>query len=88
MSDRHRLEPGQSRTFTTRPVGLNTFLSLRGGEGESKAVWKVELCCKPENNVTLEAEEPRRIDISAAAGALVTVRNAGFYAIEAWTDYV
>jgi hypothetical protein len=87
MSDRYTLQPGGAHTFLTRPVGLSTNLFLRGGAGDSVAIWHIELCCKPDNHVALEGEEPRAVNISEAAGALVSVRNGGFNSIEVWTDY-
>jgi hypothetical protein len=88
MSHEHKLKVGQSAVFSTRPVGLHTTLFLRGGEGgESQATYHIELCCQHDHTIKLEDREPKKVDISRAAGALVTVRNSGFREMTAWTDY-
>lgn len=87
MTDRTTLNVGGVKTYATRPVGLNTALFLEAGQHDSEVVWHIELCCKDDNKVMLEPGEQRRIDISGAAGALVTVRNTGWSDFSCWTDY-
>jgi hypothetical protein len=90
MSDRIDLEPGKSVLFTTRPAGQYTTLFVipsptDPGASLATFLWHIELCCQPdhvERGVT-------QVDISAAAGALVTVKNIqSSGTIQAWTDYI
>lgn len=83
----HVLKPGESKVFSTRPVGLTTYLFLQGGKHDSECIWHVELCCQDEHVETILPHDQRRLDISKAAGALVTVRNDGWADFTAWTDY-
>lgn len=88
MSDTFTIGKGQSRGFTTRATGLKTTLFLQGGtDGSSKATWHIEMCCYSDNDVNMLQGQPLTVDISSAAGALVTVRNTGFVDFKAWTDY-
>ncbi|GAB3380054.1 hypothetical protein [Lysobacter fragariae] len=87
MSGHHKLEPGGVATFSTRPVGLSTKLFIEGGDHDSEAVWHIELCCKPDNTLVVDPKSQTTIDVSAAAGALVSVRNDGWASFTTWTDY-
>jgi hypothetical protein len=87
MSGQKTLDPGAVAVFSTRPVGLTTKLFLEGGEHDSEALWHIELCCRPENKVVIDPNAQITVDISSAAGALVTVRNEGWASFKAWTDY-
>jgi hypothetical protein len=87
MSSQSTLKPGGVATYSTRPVGLNTYLFVKAGTGDSQLTWHIELCCKDDNVVSLEADQPKKIDVSSAAGALVSARNSGFNDITTWTDY-
>lgn len=87
MSSHKELEPGGVATFSSRPVGLSTKLFLEGGDHDSEAVWHIELCCQDDHAVVIDPKSQHVIDISSAAGALVTVRNDGWSKFTAWTDY-
>lgn len=89
-SSRRDLDPGQSTLFTTRPVGLQTSLFAIPTPPDPSAplptfTWHIELCCQ-DDHVEQGVDS---VDISAAAGALVTVCNIQAQgAIEVWTDYI
>lgn len=88
MSAQIKFNPGWTQAFITRPTGLVTYLFVQcSDKGDSTIAWHIELCCQPDNTVSLEAGEPKRINISSAQGAVVTVRNTGFNDITVWTDY-
>jgi hypothetical protein len=87
MTGHRKLEPGGVTVFSTRPVGLTTKLFLECGEHDSEALWQIELCCKPEHKIVLSPKDQLSVDISSAAGALVTVRNEGWASFTTWTDY-
>lgn len=88
MTNRTDLDPGQSIVYATKPTGLRTQLFMQcGDEGASQLTWHIELCCQSPRDIKLEAGEPKSVDISEAAGALVTVTNTGYYKIKVWTDY-
>lgn len=89
MSNRYVLNPGQSSCFTTRPVGMSTILFSIPFPPDPNApapeiVWHIELCCQPDRLATGISH-----NISAAAGALVTVRNRqSLGQIQVFTDYI
>lgn len=93
MSDKLTLAVGGSHAYSTRATGLNTWLSIESHQDDDKswlpgsAVWHIELCCQDDHSVTVKEHELQKINISGAAGALVTVRNEGDTAIDCWTDY-
>ena len=87
MSSRRDLAPGGHALFSTRPVGLATSLFIQAGEHDSEAIWHIELCCQPDRPIPLGPNEQLRIDISAGAGALVSIRNTGWASFTTWTDY-
>lgn len=87
MGGKTTLKEGNVVTYSTRPVGLSTTLFLEGGQHDGEAVWHIELCCKDDNKVLLEPGEQKKVNISEAAGALVTVRNTGWSEFSCWTDY-
>jgi hypothetical protein len=72
--------------FTTRPAGMTTMLAVipfpTDPAGSATVRWHIELCCQPDHMADLGWT-----DISAAAGALVTVTAIGGGA-EVWTDYI
>lgn len=88
-SSRRNLAPGQSTVFTTRPVGLTTRLFVipwppAPGSPLVRFSWHIELCCQDDR-----VENLPEVNISAAAGALVTVRNLnGAGDAQVWTDYI
>jgi hypothetical protein len=75
--------------FTTRPVGMTTILNAIAWPLDPNAPtphigWHIELCCQSWRDAV-----SMRVDISAAAGALVTVRNRQTIgAIQVFTDYI
>jgi hypothetical protein len=90
MSSRRTLNPGQSTVFTTRPVGLSTRLFVIPTPPNPNTPliifsWHIELCCQDDH-----VERGRiDVDISSAAGALVTVRNLELaQTAEVFTDYI
>lgn len=87
MSGHHTLDPGGVATFSSRPVGLATKLFIEGGEHDSIAVWHIELCCQPDHQIDVDPKSQHSVDISSAAGALVSVRNDGWASFTTWTDY-
>ena len=87
MGSKTTLQEGNTESYWTRPVGMNTALFLQAGEHDAEATWRIELCCKDDNKVELAPGEQRKINISEAAGALVTVRNTGWAEFSCWTDY-
>lgn len=90
MSSHRNLNPGESTVFTTRPVGLQTRLFVIPTPPNPNVPladfsWHIELCCQSDH----VERSAFSVDISAAAGALVTVRNIqGQGAEEVWTDYI
>ncbi len=90
-SSKRIIGPGQSTVFTTRPVGESTKLFLapwpyNPDGGLPPITWHIELCCQHDRPAT-SAE----INISAAAGALVSVHNSAHGNggdAEVWTDYI
>lgn len=89
------LRVGESKVFITRPIGMTTILFVRSTEGGFTRVfdfvqWHIELCCQNWRDVPLFGLAQRRIDISSARGALVTVKNpiGMSQSILVWTDYV
>lgn len=88
MTGHTTLKPGGTVVYSTRPVGLETHLFAQCSDaGPSVLGWHYELCCKPLKTKSLEKGEPTEVDLSGAAGALVTVSNQGFNNITVWTDY-
>jgi hypothetical protein len=89
MSNPIWFRPGDTAVYTTRPVGLSTFLFVNpvAYPAQTQVSWHIELCCKPEHLVTTVYDEIT-VNISEAAGALVTVRNRGSVACQIWTDYI
>lgn len=87
MSKKMKLEPGGTHNFWTRPVGMTTYLFFEADAHDSEAIWHIELCCQPDHKLTLDPMAQKKIDISSAAGALVTVRNDGWAPFSCWSDY-
>ncbi len=87
MGKRTTLKEGNVESYSTRPVGLNTALFLEAGAHDAEAIWHIELCCKEDNVINLEPGEQRKLNISEAAGAMVSVRNSGWSDFSCWTDY-
>ena len=81
------LGPGDTKSFWTRPVGLTTYLFFETQDHDCEAIWHIELCCQEDHTLALNPNEQRKIDISSAAGALVTVRNEGWASFSCWSDY-
>ncbi|QYR20276.1 hypothetical protein KZ483_20960 [Paenibacillus sp. sptzw28] len=93
MSDKHKLNGGGHQAFSTRPVGLSTYLTVQSYIDENNhsnsidSLWHIELCCQHDHQVSLGPGEIKKIDVSDAKGALITVRNEGAWPIVVWTDY-
>lgn len=89
MSSRRNLAPGQSTVFSTRPVGLSTRLFVIPWPPDPASsfvrfTWHIELCCQDDHVESGVVS----VDISSAAGALVTVRNIqAIGSAQVWTDY-
>lgn len=88
------LQPGGSIVYSTKPVGLKTYLYAKphnaGVEGEIS--YHVELCCHDTHVVKVDPEDAQtygfvKVDLSDAAGALVTVNNTGWSPVDVHTDY-
>lgn len=88
------LQPGGSIVYSTKPVGLKTYLYAKphnpGIEGEIS--YHVELCCHDTHVVKVDPEDVQtygfvKVDLSEAAGALVTVNNTGWSPVDVHTDY-
>ncbi|MFD1952983.1 hypothetical protein ACFSL6_02030 [Paenibacillus thailandensis] len=93
MSDQYKLNGGQQHVFSTRPVGLSTYLTIESyiddnnHSNPTESLWHIELCCQHDHNVSLDPGATTKIDVSEAKGALITVRNEGSWPILVWTDY-
>jgi len=94
MTDKKKIDVGQSIAYSTRPAGLNTYLLLEiyadenGVSSAAEATWHIELCCQNDHPVIIDDEHASyKIDVSAAAGALMTVRNTSNWPFYCWTDY-
>jgi hypothetical protein len=93
MSDQHKLNGGQNQVFSTRPVGLTTYLTVQSfiddnnHSNATESLWHIELCCQDDHTVKLGPGGLQKIDVSEAKGALITVRNEGPWPILVWTDY-
>lgn len=88
------LQPGGSIVYSTKPVGLKTYLYAKphdaGVEGEIS--YHVELCCHDTHVVKIDPNDVQtygfvKVDLSDAAGALVTVNNTGWSSVDVHTDY-
>lgn len=86
------LRPGETAVYTTRPVRMTTklFVSVVSSAPAFHLGWHIELCCEPWRIVPLTGQVKQTIDISIAAGALVTVKNLPHNqgTILVWTDYI
>lgn len=88
------LQTGGSIVYSTKPVGLKTYLYAKphnpGEEGEIS--YHVELCCHDTHVVKIDPNDVQtlgfvKVDLSDAAGALVTVNNTGWSPVDVHTDY-
>jgi hypothetical protein len=93
MTERKKFDRGFAMDYTTRPVGLTTYHLIepyfeKDVSGDTTCTWHIELCGQHDHDEKITADDStHRVDISAAAGALVTVRNTGGWPFYAWTDY-
>lgn len=94
MTDRKRFDQGYGTSFSTRPVGMTTYLLVQPYFDENKVsgrttcTWHIELCGYNDVDQPVTGNDTTiRIDISAAAGGMVNVRNTGGWPFWAWTDY-
>jgi hypothetical protein len=95
MSTKTKFEEGYAMTFSTRPAGLSTYLLIqpyfddKGVGDDTTCTWHIELCKQQDQDVAVKTSDAstQKIDISAAAGAFVSVRNTGGWPFTAWTDY-
>jgi hypothetical protein len=93
MTEKKKYDVGFGLSYSTRPVGLKTYLLIQpyfegGVSGDTTCTWHIELCSQPHHDEKVTKDtETLRVDISGAAGALVNVRNTGGWPFYAWTDY-
>jgi hypothetical protein len=97
MSQKWKVNEGQSWTYTTRPLGMTegkTWLMLqpyfdeKGVSGDTQCTWHVELSNFPDHSVDITSKtETLKINIGDSPGALVSIRNTGGWPFYAWTDY-
>jgi hypothetical protein len=94
MTERKKLDRGSGITYSTRIVGQKTYLLIepwfdeKNMSGNTTCAWHIELCNQPTHDEQIKPDDStKRIDISGAAGALVSVRNSGGWPFYAWTDY-
>jgi hypothetical protein len=66
---------------------LTTYLFLEAQDHDCEALWHIELCCQDDHRLSLDPKEQVKIDVSSAAGAIVTVRNEGWTSFYCWSDY-
>lgn len=88
------LQQGQSIVYSTKPVGLKTYLYAKphNKDAEGEISYHVELCCHDTHVVKVDPDDAQtagfvKVDISDAAGALVTVNNTGWSPVDVHTDY-
>lgn len=94
MSGKNQFAVGDAIVYATRPVGLTTYLLVqpylddKGVGDETTCTWHIELCNEGDHDQPVTSDDDTiRVDLSAAAGALVSVRNTGGWPFYAWTDY-
>jgi len=94
MSESQKFNVGYGTAFSTRPVGMTTYLLVqpyrddKGVSDDTTCTWHIELCKQKDHDQAVSPDDDTiKIDISAAAGALVSVRNTGGWPFNAWTDY-
>jgi hypothetical protein len=93
MTERKKYDRGSGITYSTRIAGQKTYLMIEpyfesGVSGDTICSWHIELCNQPTHDEKVTKDtETLRIDISGAAGALVSTRNSGGWPFYAWTDY-
>jgi len=88
MKDHKSLEPGESVSFTTRPVGMKTTLFMKNvGKGDGKITVKPMIAVDP-TDFQFGPGDSEEFDLSFLKGGLAEVRNTGMTNVEVWTDYI
>jgi hypothetical protein len=94
VSTKKEFDVGDGTTYSTRPVGLTTYLMIqpyfdsKNVSDDTTCTWHIELCKQSDHDQAVKStDDTIRVDISDAAGALVSVRNTGGWPFYAWTDY-
>lgn len=94
MSTKQKYDVGSAGTYSTRPVGLDTYLLIqpwsddKGVCDDTECTWHIELSKQKDHiQAVKSSDDTIKVKLSAAAGALVSVRNTGGWPFYAWTDY-
>lgn len=86
MSTPCTLNQGGTVTYSTSVAGHNTTLYAQASEeGLCQITWRAALCCQSDAVVDLQKGQSKAVNISKA-GALVVVRNTGYYPVTVWTS--
>jgi len=94
MTQKFKCDVGGSIGYSTKPVGLTTYLFVqpwaddKNVVGDTTATWHIELCNQPDHAIPVTEDSGTiQTNISKAAGAIVSVRNTGGWPFWCWTDY-
>ena len=95
------LNPGESHNFSTRPIGMTTIIHIQPTTevqnnvaviNDVHAAWNFALAGDAGQRhvvdiVDAKTTESVAVDVSAGAGALLTVFNEGSKPFNVWSDY-